>query len=403
MRIHSATRLLVLPFVLPLVLTLTLTVSGCGTDGPAADAATGPAEWTLSEELRIGSLEGETALSEVGTVRPGPDGNVYVLLPQEGRVAVFGPDGSTEASIGRQGEGPGEMMGPSGIGFLNDTLWVRDARLRRLTFYTAGGEHLHDLPFPTADGLAEEERADFGAPVAGGRAVLVADAELASERTGSEHRWPVLVAPLEGGATDTVATRYTAHDRAMAVTGSGGVIRSIEIFRQIFADGTLWRAAPDGRALVLVDRAVPDEPGIAAYRLTRVSVEGDTAWSVEVPYTPHPVNPARVDSLVRRYANENRSESEVRDLLFLPDHLPPVSDLVVGTDGTVWVAREEVPDEPRTWDVFDGTGQQIARVTTPPGLRIEAASRSTVWAVETDALDVPYVVRYRVEEGEPIA
>lgn len=399
MRIGPATRSLVIP---PIV-ALTLAAAGCGADGPAADAATGPAEWRLSEELRIGSLEGETALSRVGAVRPGNDGRVYVLLPQEGRVAAFDSAGRPAASIGRQGEGPGELTGPSGIGFLGDTLWVRDSRLRRLTFYTQEGEHLHDLPFPAATGLADAERADFGAPVAGGRVVLVAGAELASERSGSAHRWPLLVVPLEGGPADTVGTRYTAHDRAMAVTGSGGVIQSIEIFVQVFADGTLWRAAPDGRTLVLVDRAVPEEPPAATYRVTRVSLQGDTAWSVDVPYTPRGVDRDRVDSLVHRHTSETRSEAEVRDILFLPDHRPPVSDLVVGWDGTVWVAREEVPDEPRTWDVLDGTGRRIARVATPPGLRIDAASRSTVWAVETDALDVPYVVRYRVEEGEPIA
>lgn len=389
--------------ILALLVAFSVSTSACGMDRPAADAATGPAEWNLREELRIGSLEGETALSSVGSVRPGRDGRAYVLLPQEGRVAVFDSAGRPTASIGRQGEGPGEMTGPSGIGFLGDTLWVRDSRLRRLTFYTGDGQHLHDLPFPTATDLAEEERTEFGVPVSGGRAVLLADAALASERSGSEHRWPVLVMPLEGGPTDTVATRYTAHDRAISVAGSGGSIWSIEIFRQVFADGTLWRAAPDGRALVLVDRAVPEATGAAAYRVTRVSLEGDTAWSVEVPYTPRPVDPARVDSLVSSYASETRSESEVRELLFLPDRLPPVSDLVIGTDGTVWVAREDVPDEPRTWDVFDGTGRMIARVTTPPGLRIDSASRTTVWAVETSELDVPYVVRYRVEEGAPVA
>jgi NAD(P)H-nitrite reductase large subunit len=73
-----------------------------------------------------------------------------------------------------------------------------------------------------------------------------------------------------------------------------------------------------------------------------------------------------------------------------------VSHVVAGRDGTIWLRREERGGVTR-WEVLDASGSVVARLDVPAALRILAADRTDVWGVETDDLDVPYVVRYRVE------
>jgi hypothetical protein len=305
------------------------------------------------------------------------------------------------ASVGREGRGPGELLAPARAGFLADTLWVHDGRQRRTSLYGPDGEHLDDVPDPSLPALAEELQATFGTLLPGGHAIVVTSAAFGSPLEGSDHPFPLLLLPLGGGTADTVGARYAAHDRAMFLTGAGGEVQSVEVFRNVFGDVTLWAVVPDGSGVVLVDRRVATGPGPATYRVTRVDLSGDTAFTVDVPYEPRAVSPRRVDSIVTLYSGGGRSSSEIRDVLFLPDFVPPVSDVVVAPDGHVWVGRESVPDEPVSWDVLDGTGDRVARAETPPGFRLLAATDEALWGSWTDDLDVPYVVRYRVVRSPP--
>jgi hypothetical protein len=378
------------------VLSVSATACGDATDQARADDSQPPARWTLEQDLRIGSLDGEDALSQVGRVVLGPDGRIVISLSQERRVVVFAPDGARVDSVGRAGEGPGEFLALSYLDFVGDTLWVYDARQGRLSFFDVAGEHVGDQRVPEVDGLDEDERVMFGTLLADGRAVMVTSAGFESEREGTDHPFPLVAVPRQGGAPDTLAIRYTAHDRAMFISGTPDNITRVEVFRQVFSDVTVWTATPDGRALVLVDRRPAEGPGPASWRLTRVGIEGDTAFSVDVPYEPVPVDPARVDSIVARYSEGRRSESEIRGVLFLPDFLPPVSDVVAADDGAIWVAREDRPEHAVTWEVFDAAGRLLAHAETPAGFTAHYATGDALWGVETDELDVPYVVRYRV-------
>jgi hypothetical protein len=369
---------------------------GDATDHGRAGDSEQPARWGLEQDLRIGSLDGEDALSQVGRIALAPDGRIFVSLPQERRVIAFAPNGAPADSVGRAGEGPGEFLAPSYLDFVGDTLWVYDARQGRISFFDAAGEHAGDQRVPEVNGLGDDERVTFGTLLADGRALMVTSAGFASEREGTDHPFPLVAVPRQGGAPDTLATRYTAHDRAMFVTGTADNITSVEVLRQVFSDVTAWTATPDGRALILVDRRPAEGPGPATWRLTRVGIEGDTAFSVDVPYEPVAVDPARVDSIVARFSGGRRSASEIRAVLFLPDFLPPVSDVVAAEDGTIWVAREDRPEHPVTWEVFDAAGRLLARAETPPGFAAHHATGDALWGVETDELDVPYLVRYRV-------
>jgi hypothetical protein len=72
-----------------------------------------------------------------------------VAISNSGQVAVA--DGATFVGVidgsgrvqrvGRAGSGPGEVQQASAVGWMGDTLWVIDSRLRRITWFHAGRLH----------------------------------------------------------------------------------------------------------------------------------------------------------------------------------------------------------------------------------------------------------------------
>lgn len=53
---------------------------------------------------------------------------------------------------------------------------------------------------------------------------------------------------------------------------------------------------------------------------------------------------------------------------------------------------------PVTWFAVDGEGEPIGTAFLPRSAEVLAADRSHLWTVERDEVDVPSVVRYRVEQ-----
>ncbi len=59
-----------------------------------AQESTCDVPWRLEETLRLGSVDGEDALSPVRALEIGPDGRIYLLQSWDHHVSVFLPDGS---------------------------------------------------------------------------------------------------------------------------------------------------------------------------------------------------------------------------------------------------------------------------------------------------------------------
>jgi hypothetical protein len=127
-------------------------------------------------------------------------------------------------------------------------------------------------------------------------------------------------------------------------------------------------------------------------------------------YRPVPVSGAVKDSIRNELASRFNVEGDPQktrrhidialDHLELPDFLPPVSGgVAVGEDGTRWIPRESLSGvtAPR-YMVTDASLNPIATVTLPATATQLTGwvSRTSLWVVEMDELDVQYLVRYRV-------
>ncbi|MEX2285252.1 MAG: 6-bladed beta-propeller [Gemmatimonadota bacterium] len=135
------------------------------------DGVWGAKPWRLTEERRIGRMEGEDPdlFGQPWAVEQDELGRIYVLDQQSKDVRVFAADGKHLRTIGRPGGGPGEFSNPFGL--LWDSagnLWVVDighARYSARVWAGHSSEYSIALRELSGDTIMVIERAIQAVPV----------------------------------------------------------------------------------------------------------------------------------------------------------------------------------------------------------------------------------------------
>jgi len=329
-------------------------------------------------------------------------GQIFVSQPMENTVRVFDPDGRSLGRIGRLGEGPGEFRTLSRIGLLGDTLYAADGDSRRVTFFSVDGELLGTTPLiPRELGPEFLPRTPEWLATDGTSLSYTAFNPVLMEPNSSV-RFLYVHIDRSGETVDTAALLDLAPQQTIRLRGAVGPL----ITAQLFSGLSLPVISADGSRLAIVDegdtRAGPTVH-VTALRSTR-----DTVWSHEYTFEPIPVSAAMVDSAVAEKArglnpdnfpDPADAERQIREGMAVPDHLAPVSSGVFADDGDLWLRREAVPGQGQRWTVFDSTGTPVGQITLPRNLAVKVVRANTLWGVETDAMGVPYVVRYALTRG----
>ncbi len=383
---------------------VSLALTGCQSEAGSSPDLFDGEPWTLSgPELKIGSLDDpEFVFGTVGMAGPGPDGFVYSLHPREATIRRWTADGVPAGTVGRQGEGPGEFTQPGRMGFFGDSLWVMDYGLRRITYFDLEGTLLGSLSPP----MNHEEPGGVtlrpSVPLRDGTLIARAGAPTLLIATGELTRNPVTRIDAEGNVLGTIWFQPFRPMDILAILGQDGFGGFFSV--QPFQDAPLSANMEDG--LLVVDRRSWTGDGPATITVTRLGLAGDTLFASDLPYTPVPLTSERVDSVVR--ASTERfgrfPEGDIRDATYRPSYLPPVSGVVVGRDGTLWL-RHFDPFESTNgerlyeWWVLDVSGAPLVRALIPARMRILTVTSEMVWGVERDELDVDYIVAYRLVKG----
>lgn len=151
----------------PVALTVIL-CTACGSRGDAATSLnppvidtlpgqivhlrnTGPTAWTdtsgwkLVQVAAINPADGSPGeLGAIEALALGDDGSVYAFQRAPATIKVFGPDGNYVRSIGREGDGPGEIRGGM-LAIRGDTVVVQDPNGHRLTYFTTDGTFIRTV------------------------------------------------------------------------------------------------------------------------------------------------------------------------------------------------------------------------------------------------------------------
>lgn len=363
----------------------------------------------LVEELRIGRLEGpdEYTFGQVAAIATGSDGTLYVLDRQPPSLRAYSPDGTFLGQLAGEGEGPGELKQPdSGLAVLPDgRILARDPGSARITVFGADGEYETEWRIRGSSYTSTPLYLDR----AGNTYVQL------FEFLEAELKFSFVRYGPDGEPADTIQVpRIEDAPQLTAVHESeGGTSRSTN-------DVPFWPVlsttlSPGGEMVV----GHPD------------------TYSIDVPVGGRTLRIQRVFEPVPVLSGErkNRRERAIHNMRQtepgwdwdgppIPDTKPAFRDLMFDTDGRLWTrlyARAEpIPDaeidepdpdeqdpappqrwrEPAEFDVFDTDGTYLGRVAGPKGFSWyprPAISGDRMWGVVRDDLDIPYLVRFRIE------
>jgi hypothetical protein len=176
---------------------------------------------------------------------------------------------------------------------------------------------------------------------------------------------------------------------------------------QPFNDDPLYAVAADGGLLVTVtrDAARHDAPSrftVTAWRNGKVKL-----FSRDLTYRPRRLPGSVVDSVVKLFGQPRAdvqrtpvTADSIRRRLYRPAFYPPVEELKVARDGTIWlrVRFADSPTPDTEWLMLSPHGFEMERVALPVSFRLLEADRRVLWGVEGDEMDVPTVVRYVLPE-----
>jgi hypothetical protein len=357
--------------------------------------------WALDEILRIGAMEGESALSFIGPLALSGDGRtIAVSQPMERSILLLNTaTGERQRVLGRAGSGPGEFQQIGGISIVGDTLVAVDARQSRIVrFSLSTGAHIG------TDRYHPQIHAETGR-VAWPR-VRTPDGsywasplmDMAQVATGRIRELPILIVTPDGDVIREIARRNVAGS-----IGSISVGGRIVQFIQPLVKPTLFEYAPDGSTAGLAE-PLADRRGEAGWkRVVLFDHHGNVLFDRIYRSAPVPVTQEVQDSLVDWLASiagrgghtVAARPAVVRELV-VPRHYPAVQRLLVGDDRSVWIQGPGPPGARPTWTVLDPYGAEIARVVSPADVELRLVSPNAAWGVQTDPLGVEYLVQYRI-------
>ena len=173
-----------------------------------------------------------------------------------------------------------------------------------------------------------------------------------------------------------------------------------------FSDTEIVQVSDRLPLVVSVDRRVTEQPEGDTFGVTSVTFAGDTIFSREFSYTPVPMAQTLVDSLVEARASgvadspfpsaptADRAAVWARNTLYTPAFHPPVSQLVIGRDGSLWLGAERVGGPTVSWRIISPQGDPVGSVELPARFTPLLVDGNRVWGSWYDELDVPYILRY---------
>jgi hypothetical protein len=303
----------------------------------------------------------DTVLTTYGEVSEGAwlGGNRWaVLAVQDELVAIvdFSRDAARPVAAGN----PGPVRNPSNIFIAEDTLYVGDWGLRRLTLWEPAGRLARAIPAPAvARGTLPRARD------ADGRFYLDLYPVPGPDGSGNRDSAAVLRTNPELTRVDTLA-RLAPADVAEVVGDAG---RRFE--RRVFSGLDRWGVLAEGSLWV------------ARVYENRVDWRSpDGTWQRGEPLPDRVLEVTRYDRelFLRRFPPELRRTAEQLPFAAIK---PPFEAGLTSLSGEVWLEKSRAPaDSARRYHVVDRRGRLVREVRLPGRGRVIALGQNTVLVAE---------------------
>lgn len=335
-------------------------------------------------ELVIGQSDGEPAelFHNVESVVLLSDGRIAIADRGSAQIRIFAAQGEYLASVGRDGDGPGEFKWLDWVGECREeVLEAFDARLGRVT----------EIALPTLELINTRL---INSPSLGSAPTTVACAQNGlvglSRRLGIPPpspgvvRWDFVLELFGRDGQDHVLAEIPGDDRFF----NGSSVGPLAFGRQaVLASGpsSLATGSQDSPQVVFWSDSGTPERIVRWHEDGRAVTTGDRR--------------ALVRGLVQRASSEghaDRIRASFRTYPF-PSHHPAFGRILIDDRDHLWVERSTGPDEEGSeWRVFSPTGVFLGLVRLPQGFRLMSVRSGRVAGVVRDPMDVEYVWVLRV-------
>jgi len=325
------------------------------------------------------------------------DQRVIVADQLEGSVTLMNFRSGDRTEIGRQGDGPGEYGMPGPLFAAGDTTFMLDMGNRRLLAITPDGQILaNTIPLGLPSGIPVIPRGvDARGRIyfdLGGIAVPGLEE---SARTGKA---PLIRWDRKTNRLDTLAT---VQFPPMPPAGPGEV--RISIGGGAYQPRDDWSVLPDGRIglarateyhVEWLGGGAPVVGPMVRYEPVKVGDDEKNAWADQM---------ASRGMIVEVENGRRRSRRPPRpDITRMtwPEVMPAFTGtraVVAAPNGELWVRRAQPAKATGgLYDVFDGRGQLIRRVTLEGNRVLLGFGPSSIFVARTDEDDLQWIERYQL-------
>ena len=344
--------------------------ASCETVGTAP----GPEQWTLVENVVIGSIDGSNnrpVFGLVSAVVPDANGGAIVADVQVPVVLQFSVDGRFVRQLGRKGGGPGEYMDVSGVASLDSgRVLIRDPR-GGLMLFGRDGELVREYP------VHVDYVGDDPLTVVDGVVFLRYPQRQPLNKLWESPTYGFVRVSLTGEVLDSI-TPAQPHD--------GGLYWSPYQPRyhlQWLGDGSMVVGAG------------------SQFQIKVVSPQGDTVGRIDEEWARIPLP----DTARREIANhlawlKRRGNRTVPNYPDPPTYLPAFDRIMVSSNDDLVVLRTVGADQggfQRVGDVYSRAGEHLGHFDVPRTSEImSVVDDSRMWGVRTGTYGEQYVVRWSV-------
>jgi hypothetical protein len=379
---------------------------------PSPSSGQGPADLFKSGRIRLveevcvtdKDLPENALFQNPRSLAVDPQGNVYVADFDANHIKVFGPDGKFLRTIGRKGQGPGDLGGPANIEITGERIVVWEAMNRRFSILDMKG------------GLIRTAKA-----VHGGQGDLMGLKALPNGR---------LVAFVDKGLPENFQGRLPDERDYAVLLLSPDLAPMTTIYEQKVLSRR-WTRHPETQGLIQI--GFPYHPRVNA----DISPQGTVAIGLNRTYDIGLFDPAKgqIATMTRPFTPikiEERDKqahfSQFRMVVYtegkksivnkapdyivkateFPEFLPPHRGLIFDGRGRLWVQVLTSGRETNVFDIFAPKGEFLNRVAVE-GASIEAPFTSAfekrfagdfLWKIEKDADGFASLVKYRIAPGK---
>lgn len=343
-------------------ITALLMSSACGPGKPAMKTLP---VWTLQEAWRVGGeAEGPHSFDANFGLGMLPGDTLVHFDYQDERFHLLDRNGSPVRSFGRKGAGPGDLS--DGMGFVvtrSGVIVVNDRGNQRLSRFDASGTALGSVPLPPRftmgvrwdarlldDGRLLERYATIVDSLSHDTVAWVDHARLwSADLTSSEelNTGSCMVSPRPAGG----------HTIRMLTAGGSVVARMLPI-----PYSGAWFATAVDPAGFVWGQPARDSAELRKFPIGQCTASATLPLSADTPTIPQTVRDSAHEVLARVAA---AGGGALPNDLNLPDRYPPFFTLHVDDQHRLWVQKFGAAGQ-QVVDVFDSTGQAIARVDSFP-------------------------------------